>query len=55
MELKENTIEIYRLELLLENFETRGGDFIDEEKLRKELIVNKKINVDSNDFSNGID
>jgi len=53
--LKENTIEIYRLELLLENFETSGGDFIDEENLRKELIVNKKINVDSNDFSNGID
>lgn len=38
---KESLIEEYRLELLLENWDTRNGDFIDEDKLREELQGNK--------------
>ena len=65
--LKENTIEIYKLELLLENFDTRGGDFVNEDKLREELMhldgkepyvksgKDPRIMADSNNLSNGID
>lgn len=41
---KELIIEKWRLETLLENFDTRTGDFIDEDKLREELTNPSSIN-----------
>ena len=37
-------IEKWKLEMLLENFDTRTGDFIDEDKLRKELTNPSSVN-----------
>lgn len=34
---KEEILKEWQLEMLLDNWESRTGDFIDEEKLRKEL------------------
>ena len=41
---KELIVEEYKLELLLENWDSRTGDFIDEDKLREELTNPSGIN-----------